>query len=175
MLNKYEEALSSTLKNEGGVDTNSVLGSGISNFGVTQRAWDAYSTKNKLPIKPVTVLSPQEVRKFYSDEYFVGPKINMLPTELAAPVFDFAVNSGPQTAIKHLQGVLGVSQDGIIGPQTLNALTGKDSNIVINKLLDSRQMLLDKLVKEKPEIYKKFEKGWRTRVEGYRPRSSNAK
>jgi lysozyme family protein len=36
-------------------------------------------------------------------------------------VFDFAVNSGVSRASKYLQSMVGVTQDGVIGPKTIAA------------------------------------------------------
>src|SRR5690606_41734117 len=55
------------------------------------------------------------------------PRSTLLPyttlfRSLDYAAFDFGVNSGPARAVKSLQKVVGVAQDGIVGGQTLNAV-----------------------------------------------------
>ncbi|WP_281423880.1 glycosyl hydrolase 108 family protein, partial [Mesorhizobium silamurunense] len=56
-------------------------------------------------------------RRFYWDAV-LGAE---LPDGVDCAVFDFAVNSGPGRAAKYLQAVLGVAQDGRVGPATVAA------------------------------------------------------
>lgn len=167
-VNTYDEALSTTLKNEGGVDKNSVLGSGVSNFGVTQRAWDAYAKSKGIPTKPVTQLRPSEVTTFYREEYYDKPKLGLLPPEIAKQVFDFGVNAGPSVAIKKLQEVIGAVPDGLIGNETTQKVVSSDESKTINSYLDSRLSFYESLAKEKPQHYAKFLDGWRARVDTQR-------
>lgn len=44
---------------------------------------------------------------------------NILPLDLLNNIYDFAVLSGPQNAIKTLQRILGEDEDGIPGPKTI--------------------------------------------------------
>jgi lysozyme family protein len=46
--------------------------------------------------------------------------------QIAAAVFDFAVNAGPTTAIRAAQRVAGVGVDGLMGPITLAALNASE-------------------------------------------------
>ena len=45
-----------------------------------------------------------------------------LPAGLDLEVFDFGVNSGPAESVKTLQRLVGVTQDGSVGPITLAAV-----------------------------------------------------
>ncbi len=45
-----------------------------------------------------------------------------MPEALRFDLFDMAVNSGPRMAVTMLQRVVGETQDGILGPRTLQAV-----------------------------------------------------
>ena len=54
-------------------------------------------------------------------------------------VFDFAVNAGEDDAIPALQRALGVTADGIIGPQTQRALEQADGQLIAWRVVVARQ------------------------------------
>lgn len=68
----------------------------------------------------------------------------MLPSGVDYAVFDFGVNSGPVRAVKTLQKVLRVPQDGWIGPQTIQAIAEYDSNIKLITDYCNARMALDR-------------------------------
>ncbi|CDX62416.1 conserved hypothetical protein [Mesorhizobium plurifarium] len=98
-------------------------------------------------------------RRFYWDAV-AGAE---LPDGVDYAVFDFAVNSGPGRAAKYLQGVLGVGQDGRIGPATLAAARAKPAGLVIDALCDARLAFLEKL-----PTWPSFGRGWSARVASVR-------
>jgi lysozyme family protein len=74
-------------------------------------------------------------------------------------VFDCAVNSGPKQAIVFLQRILGVDDDGVIGPVTLAAVKREKAVDLIEDYSDLRLRFLEKL-----KAYAVFGKGWTRRV-----------
>ena len=54
-------------------------------------------------------------------------------------VLDWAVNSGTGRVAKALQKLVGATQDGAIGPKTLQAVMKHDPAELIDKLHDTRQ------------------------------------
>lgn len=166
---KFEKALANTLGYEGpGIDRNEVGDSGISQLGVTQKAWDAYSDKLKLPRKHVTKLTPQERKSFYKDEYAKPLNLENLPDDVAMVAFDYGVNAGPGRAARDLQTVLGVKADGAIGPKTLAAIKNQNPKALAEKLLAMQEHHYVSLVKQNPAKYGKFAKGWQNRVDAQR-------
>jgi lysozyme family protein len=73
-------------------------------------------------------------------------------------VFDAAINSGPGRSVKQLQRVLGVTEDGKLGPKTLGALERVNVATVASEFLDERESFYDGLGQAK------FSKGWQNRV-----------
>lgn len=91
-----------------------------------------------------------------------------MPAGLDLALFDFAVNSGPDRAIRTLQAALDVAADGIVGSQTLGAVGAKDTENVINDLCDRRLGFLRRL-----PTFAVFGKGWTRRVGEVRAASLN--
>ena len=89
-----------------------------------------------------------------------------MPDGLDLMLFDFGVNAGPGRAAKFLQKLLGVTQDGGIGPQTLGAL---QSAIGEDKVTQTREMV-KKYQSMRQEYYEglstfdTFGRGWTRRV-----------
>ncbi len=74
----------------------------------------------------VRMLTRAHAVSIFVEHYFRRPKIDQLPEPLHATVFDMYVNAGGN-AVTILQRLLGemrisVSIDGVIGPQTINAV-----------------------------------------------------
>lgn len=61
----------------------------------------------------------QMVKDFFFQRFWVRSKLEQLPMPLAGLVYDFSVNSGEITAIKKLQHLIMVKEDGIIGANTV--------------------------------------------------------
>ena len=65
--------------------------------------------------------------------------------------------------IKIPQRILGVKDDGIVGPQTLNALNTADWDEMFERLHKARIDFVDDIVRRKPS-QKKFIRGWKRRI-----------
>ena len=63
----------------------------------------------------------------------MGPRAGL---DLAA--FDFGVNSGPAESVKTLQGLVGVTQDGSVGPITLAAVGQFNVGDLIGRFAQAR-------------------------------------
>lgn len=87
-----------------------------------------------------------------------------LPSGIDYAVFDFAVNSGPARAAKYLQAILGVEQDGRVGPKTIAAAKAKDGRAVVNGLCDARIAFLKRITSGGKLLWNTFGKGWDRRV-----------
>lgn len=85
---------------------------GATKYGISQAAFPDTNIAN------LTV--PQAI-DFYYTGYWLPSGADSLPVGLDLWVFDCAVNSGPGTAVKMLQQVAGVAQDGVMGPVTAAA------------------------------------------------------
>lgn len=161
----FKKVLNQTLQFEGGYTEDS---GGKTNYGVRQDIYDAYAKQNKMESKDVRNLKYGEVKDFYKKNYWEDPKINMLPREISASVFDYGVNAGQGTAIKAVQNIIGTKADGIIGKKTIAAINKYvEKNGVKElhkKILDNRVEHYNNLVISNPQKYSKYLSGWLNRV-----------
>lgn len=79
---------------------------------------------------------------------------------------DMAWGSGPITAAKKIQRVLGVTADGIIGKVSLAAINNANQKELFDKLKEMRRIWLNNIVLAKPS-QKVFIKGWQRRLDSY--------
>lgn len=90
--------------------------------------------------------------------------IGVVVDDLADIVIDWAVHAGHVSAIRHLQSVLGVPVDGVIGDNTLGALARMDRRVVARRVLANRIEQMGGLIADRPERHAKYARGWFRRV-----------
>lgn len=101
------------------------------------------------------------VEQFYSDIWEAYHLNQIISQKVANLIFDYIVHSGK--AVKNIQKVLGVTQDGIIGPNTLRAINSQNPTTLFNKILAERKEYLDGLIKKDP-TQEVFREGWTNRL-----------
>ena len=151
-------AMVALLKHEGGFVNHPKDPGGMTNLGVTQRVWEEWVGRT-VDETEMRVLSPSKVAPMYKQKYWDKIHGDNLPSGVDLAVFDCCVNSGPGRAAKMLQKVLGVTQDGAIGPQTLLKATTIDSSKLITDYNTERLAFLRAL-----STWNTFGKGWSRRV-----------
>lgn len=95
-----------------------------------------------------------ESREIFLQKYVVFPKFHLIPAShsaLQSQLIDYGFNSGQDLVIRKLQQLLGVKQDGILGPKTLDAITKSDPRLINNKLVAARCLMLARLVQRDPK------------------------
>lgn len=127
---------------------------GLTKYGISQKAH---------PELDIRALTYDQAKDVYIHDYFVSTRIHMLPEMLQEAVMDFGVHSGPVTAIRYLQKIIGVPQDGVIGNQTLKAIAKNDLPSVFRALTRERVLFLSRQVVNKP-VKLKYLVGWLNRV-----------
>jgi lysozyme family protein len=167
--NRFDACLSEVLGHEGGyVDHPSDPG-GATNMGITHKTlarWRKVSPWTALPRSEVEKLTRNEAALIYRANYWNACKAGSMPAGLDLALFDFAVNSGPDRAVRTLQAALGVAADGEVGPVTLTAAEKGDTTRLINALCDRRLGFLERLT-----TYATFGRGWTKRVASVRAAS----
>lgn len=163
---RFDLCLSAVLRHEGGyVDHPSDPG-GATNLGITRKTlarWRKVSPWWDLPKSEVQRLTRSEAARIYRALYWTPCRASNLPPGVDLAVFDYAVNSGPDRAIRVLQAALGVVVDGQVGPLTLNAAATADPKALVNALCDQRLGFLRSL-----KSFPTFGRGWTSRVANVR-------
>ena len=167
---RFDLCLDEVLRHEGGYGDHPSDPGGATNLGVTHKTlarWRKVNPWWKLPKTAVQQLGRSEAARIYHALYWTMCRAGDLPAGLDLAVFDFAVNSGPDRAVKALQSELGVVSDGRVGPLTLDAVrarVAKDGAAgLINTLCDRRLGFLHRLA-----TFAVFGKGWTARVASVR-------
>lgn len=155
MKENYPQALKQVLKYEGGYVDHPKDPGGPTNKGVTQAVYDNWRKSQNLSIQSVRAIVDSEVAAIYKNLYWDRISGDLLPSGVDFAVFDYAVNSGVSRAAKTLQAVVGVTQDGVIGPATIQATKTYVAMTVTNKRLAFMQSL---------SIWSTFGKGWSARI-----------
>ncbi len=108
----FEAAIEFVLEREGGLVDDPNDSGGLTNYGISQRAYPRLDIRN---------LTRADAVQIYRSDYWLRCRCDELPAPLALLVFDSAVNQGPDAAIRALQAALGTTSDGVMGPQTITA------------------------------------------------------
>ena len=161
----FRASLSLVLAHEGGYVNHPKDPGGATNQGITQKVYDAYRRYHGLKPQSVRDIRDSEVSDIYNKNYWRLVRGDSLPCGMDYAVFDFAVNSGVSRAIKYLQRLVGVADDGVIGYVTLAAVEAAvkaNEEATIAQYCANRMAFLRSL-----GTFATFGKGWTRRVVGY--------
>lgn len=135
------------ISREGGYVDHPADRGGPTNFGITLAKLREWRGVQNLTANDVRMMRRGEAALIYSHDYIQRPGFHLIgDNHLRHHVIDFGVNSGPGTAARKLQQVVGADQDGVIGPQTLNAIRRMGAAHVNNLLMAERIKLLGRIV-----------------------------
>jgi lysozyme family protein len=109
----FEQCIPYILKYEGGYSYDMRDSGGETAFGISKRAY---------PHLEIQFLTKEEAIEIYRKDYWDKIRGDELPEMIRLVVLNSAVNQGVFFAIKVLQKMLKVSQDGKLGPKTMLAL-----------------------------------------------------
>lgn len=131
---------------------------GLTRWGISQRRY---------PTVDIEHLPRDRAVELYHADYWREVRGDELPPPLAMAVFDGAVNIGPAGATKLLQRLVGVPDDGKLGPQTLAAVARFRRPAQVEELvalyLGERLRYYHDLAASKP-LHVPSLKGWTNRV-----------
>ncbi|HRY33402.1 MAG TPA: glycosyl hydrolase 108 family protein [Bacteroidales bacterium] len=171
MTERFKKFIPVILQHEGGFVNDKDDPGGATNYGISLRFLKGTGElkdfdldhDGDIDIEDVRILTPDIARMAYYDYFYHPLKVEMIPSEqLALQVFDHAVNAGSRTAVRLLQRILHVDQDGVIGPITLAASMADPSAALHYK--QAREDFYHDLTRVKP-VFNKYLKGWLRRVQ----------
>ena len=112
--------------------TGGVIGQGSlkgTKFGISAKSY---------PDLDIAGLVLPDVVALYQRDFVRPLKLGRYRDGVAYQLLDFAVNAGPDRAIRRLQRVVGVGTDGVVGPLTLAALEARSEGDLIMLLVAER-------------------------------------
>ena len=158
--------------NHPGIITNDPSDSGgRTQYGISERAHPEAWADGKVDIP--------EARGIYEKVYILAEHFNEIKDEfLRHQVVDYGVPSGPDTATRLLQQIVGVKVDGELGPKTLAAIenypdgtlfgTPVPGRVLLNLAFrDARTLFYASLTKRRPKDLK-FLLGWLRRTQEFK-------
>jgi len=158
-MSRFDACLAPVLQHEGGFSNNPADPGGATNKGVTQRTYDNYRRRKGLPLQSVKLISDDDLHEIYSS-FWGAAHCGELPAGVDYIVFDLAVNSGPQRAVKFLQRAVMVTADGSFGPITRTQVASRRPADIIASIYAQRRAFYH----EQPS-FPVFGQGWLKRLE----------
>lgn len=95
----------------------------------------------------------------YRERYWNAISGDALPWPVSVCVFDCAVNQGVGIAKLLLQREVGVDEDGVFGPMTLNAVDARNADLTAGRYLVRRAVEYGKA-----SAFQYFGRGWLNRI-----------
>lgn len=150
----FDQAFETLLKHEGGFSDHAADPGGKTRYGVTEAVAREVGYRGDMQDLPLDL-----AKRIYRDKYWDSVKAENLPPGIRYAVFDAAVNSGPKQSVLWLQRALGVTADGVIGPQTLLAANQFSAESLLLRILSQRLRFMTKL-----DAFQTFGRGWSNRI-----------
>lgn len=165
----FNASVQHTLVDEGVLSDNPNDSGGVTKFGITIPFLTDYLGRPATAADIKGLKRDTAIDAYYKVLWVASGVVN-LPAELAPAVFDFAVHSGKDRAVKTLQGVVGAEVDGDLGPQTVGKITpltndAKKLRKLRNDYVIARGIFLMNDVQARPKDVA-FVEGWFKRVVG---------
>lgn len=135
---------------EGGYTDGAGDPGGETHWGISKRAY---------PYLDIRVLTREGAKAIYRRDFWARLEADHLPDAVAFQLFDFAVNSGIETAVRYLQRAIGVADDGHWGPVSAAAAAAMSETDQILRLNGERLDYLTRL-----RNWPVAGKGWARRI-----------
>lgn len=149
-MSLVEKWLIRILGHEGGYVNNPNDPGGETKWGISKRSY---------PHIDIPTLTVEDAAEVYLRDFLRPLKYDRYQDGVAFQLFDFAVNSGPQIAIRQLQKAIGVRVDGIIGNQTIGKINSMSESDLIMTLLAYRIKFMTRL-----KNWDDAGRGWMNRI-----------
>ena len=158
MIVNFSRCFAWLLEHEGGFVADPLDNDGgCTNLGCTKRTYEDWIGRS-VTVDEMRALTPDDVEPIYRARYWKPVQADLLPHGLDWMLFDWAVNSGPRTASKALQRLVMVRDDGVIGPNTMDAMARCETRRLIDGLHQERADFYGGL-----STFHRFGKGWMRR------------
>lgn len=144
----FVEAFDRLIDHEGGYVNNPADPGGETKFGISKRSY---------PHLNIAELTLSDARAIYLRDFW--EPLGDTDASIKFQAFDFAVNSGIDTAIRKLQAAIGVADDGNFGPVSRHALSELSISDVLLRYNAERLLFITRL-----SIWPDFGRGWTRRI-----------
>ncbi len=146
----FDEVFERSVGHEGGYVNDPLDPGGETKWGISKRSYPHLDIKN---------LTRDEAKEIYRLDFWNRVNGDKLYDGVAYQVFDFAINSGIETAVRYLQRAVGTADDGHWGPKSQEALDSKTESDIIMNFCAERLDFWTRL-----STWERFGKGWARRA-----------
>jgi lysozyme family protein len=146
----FDTAFDRLMGHEGGYVNNPSDPGGETIWGISKRSYPHLVIRN---------ISREQAKAIYARDFWAP--LGDMPESIKFQAFDFAVNSGIQTAVRKLQASVGAAEDGHWGPVSAAKLAALPASDVLMRYAAQRLRFMASL-----STWPTFGKGWALRVAG---------
>lgn len=146
----FDPVFDRLIGHEGGYVNNPLDPGGETNWGISKRSYPNIDIKN---------LTRNGAKEIYRVDFWNRINGDRLPDGVSYQLFDFAVNSGIEVAVRYFQRALGVADDGHWGPVSQSAADQTSESDMILGLNAERLEFMTKLVN-----WPNASRGWARRI-----------
>jgi len=176
-MSNFEHAFDRTMALEGGYSDHPLDSGGRTNYGITEATYRAWLAGQRLDAADISDINPAIAKLIYKDVYWNPLKLDLIgDRNVAAEIFDTAVNCGHKSAVKMLQRAANfinpdaddlLEVDGILGPVTasvVNRLAERYGMPLLRAMNGEQYVYYRDLVERRPKD-RAFARGWTKRLE----------
>lgn len=146
----FDEAFEKLIGHEGGYVNDPRDPGGETKYGISKRSY---------PAEDIAGLTLDRAKLIYRRDFWGPAGCDAVHDALRFDLFDMAVNSGVRAAIRTLQGAVGETTDGVIGPRTLQAISSMPPARIVARFNGARLQFMTSL-----PTWEAFGKGWARRI-----------
>ncbi len=132
----FDKTFDRTMGAEGGYVNDPTDPGGETNWGISKRSYPNVDIKS---------LTRETAKEIYRNDFWARIEADKLPASVSFQLFDFAVNSGIETAVRYLQRAIGVADDGHWGPHSAAAAAALTESDLVILLLSQRLDFMSRL------------------------------
>lgn len=160
-MKNVDEIWPFVLEREGGYTNNPKDPGGPTKYGVTLKTLQAYREDDSLTANDVKALTEEEAKNIFLVNYMqpLHADDDSMHVSVALMISDCAYNSGVRRAVQLAQHVLGLDEDGVLGPMTHRELLHAAPVMFVRDYKSARIDFLRTL-----NTWPIFGKGWEARV-----------
>lgn len=154
---------------EGGFVNDPADAGGATNKGVTLATWRKVGyDKNRdgvIDVADLKLISDEDaINVTLKPHYWDKIKATDIHDQSVANILaDWAWGSGPASAAKAIQRMVGVTADGVVGPKTIAAINAHEPKTLFNRIKAERERFFKQCVANRP-ANAKFLRGWLRRL-----------
>lgn len=156
---------------EGGFVNDKTDRGGATNMGITIHTWRSVGYDKDgdgdIDAQDIKLLTHTDFAAVLKKHYWNRWKADSINNQSIADILvDWVWGSGAW-GIKIPQRILGLTQDGVVGPKTIAAVNSQDQKVLFEKIFAARVKFLNDIVKN-DSSQKRFIKGWLNRLNDFK-------